>query len=228
MMPCFTIILGGGSGSRMHLETPKQFMLLQGLPILMHSIVAFNNFNNQMKLILVLPAEHVLTWGELCTTYNFNIKHEIIIGGKTRYESVKNGLKAIQDECLIAVHDGVRPLVSQQTIRKCFTLALEKGTAIPVADSTDSLRIITETGNKTLDRTQIKTVATPQVFHSEILRKAYSQEENPAFTDCAAYVENLSYKINLTENNRENIKITYPTDLKIAEILYQQIHTNTL
>jgi 2-C-methyl-D-erythritol 4-phosphate cytidylyltransferase len=215
----FTIITAGGIGLRMKSDVPKQFLELQKIPILMHTVKAFRNFDSEMEIILVLPEEHILLWKNLCRKHRFEINHKIVIGGKSRFESVRNGIESIKEEGIIAVHDGVRPLVSKETIRICFETAIEKGNAIPVSDITDSVRFISENGSKPIDRNLLKTVATPQVFRSEILRKAYSQKESPEFTDCASAAEKLGYKINLIPNNRENIKITSPSDLIIAETL---------
>ncbi len=211
------LIVAGGKGERMNADIPKQFIEIQGKPILMHTLEVFYRFDASMKLILVLPEVQIDFWKELCVKYNFNIIHQIVAGGQTRFHSVKNGLEAVTVPSLVAVHDGVRPLVSIETIGRSFDAAEKHKTAIPVIDLVDSIRQLTETGSQSLDRNVYKLVQTPQIFDTELLKKAYEQDFSPLFTDDASVVEALGVKIQLVEGNRENIKITTEFDLKIAE-----------
>ena len=211
------IIVAGGKGERMNADIPKQFLEIQGKPILMHTLEVFNRFDAGMKLILVLPEVQIIFWKKLCEKHNFRLAHQIVIGGKTRFDSVKNGLKTVKFPATIAVHDGVRPLVNIETITRCFEAAKKYDTAIPVVDLVDSIRQLTENDSKSVDRNAYKLVQTPQVFDAELLKRAYKQDFSALFTDDASVVEALGIKIQLVEGNRENIKITTEFDLKMAE-----------
>jgi 2-C-methyl-D-erythritol 4-phosphate cytidylyltransferase len=213
------IIVAGGKGERMQTSVPKQFIELKNKPVLMHTISVFLSYNSKINIIVVLPQTQMENWRELCKKHAFTIQHLVVNGGDTRFESVKNGLRYVGNEGLIAVHDGVRPLVSHHTIKTCFEEAERCGTAIPVVDAVESIRQIDDDGSCSVDRSKFKLVQTPQVFKAEILQKAYEQVFIPLFTDDAAVVENYGIKINLVKGNRENIKITTPFDLKIAEAL---------
>lgn len=216
--PNIAIIVAGGKGERMNATIPKQFLEIKDKPILMRTLECFYNFDKSMRLILVLPELQVNFWNGLCKKYAFTINHEIVFGGTTRFNSVKNGLEVIKTPSIIAIHDGVRPLVSHETIARCFNSAKEYGSAIPVIDLVDSIREVSETENKSVDRSSYKLVQTPQVFDGDLLLKAYEQEFSPLFTDDASVVENLGNNIHLVEGNRENIKITTEFDLKIADL----------
>ena len=209
------IIVAGGKGIRMGEELPKQFLLADNLPVLMHTINSFVNTFSDVSIILVLPKEHISYWENLCGEYNFNVNLKIAEGGKTRFQSVKSGLKLASDNSIIAVHDGVRPMVSGSVIKECFNKAENLGNAIPVISIFDSIREIIGSESKIVDRNNYKAVQTPQVFISEILQKAYNLSYNDKFTDDASVVEELGEKINLVEGNRENIKITTKYDLAI-------------
>jgi 2-C-methyl-D-erythritol 4-phosphate cytidylyltransferase len=213
------IVVAGGKGLRMQTDIPKQFIELQGKPVLMRTLEVFHQYNSSIRLILVLPSVQINFWKELCAKYSFNIPHQIVSGGQTRYDSVKNGLAAIQGTALVAVHDGVRPFVNIQTITRCFHEAEKYGSAIPVMDLEESIRHITETGSQSVDRKAYRLVQTPQVFKSDMLKKAYEQDYSPLFTDDASVVEAMGVKIKLVDGNRENIKITTAFDLKIAETI---------
>ena len=213
------IIVAGGSGSRMGAEIPKQFLQIGGIPILMHTIQNFYDFDKSLKLILVLPAEEILNWNELCHQHHFEIQHQVIAGGETRFQSVKNGLSLATECKLIAVHDGVRPLVSHDTLTRCFSCAAEKGTAIPVLPANESVREGSMIESVPVDRSRFFLVQTPQVFKASILQKSYNQNFIPEFTDDASVVEHDGITVQLVMGNRENIKITFPEDLKIAELL---------
>lgn len=217
-----TIIVAGGKGERMNTDIPKQFLEIQGKPILMHTLEVFHRFDAAMQLILVLPSIQIQFWSELCKKHAFTLPHEIVTGGQTRFHSVKNGLQAVQSDGLIAVHDGVRPLVSVETISRCFVEAEKFEAVIPVIDMVDSVRQVTKNGNKSIDRTALKLVQTPQVFDGKLLKKAYEQEFSPLFTDDASVVEAIGKDIYLVDGNRENIKITTEFDLKLAETILRQ------
>lgn len=214
-----TIVVAGGKGERMNADIPKQFIEIKGKPILMRTLEAFKNYDASMLLILVLPSNQIEYWNELCVKYSFSIYHQIVTGGLTRFQSVKNGLEMVKHSALVAIHDGVRPFVSAETISRCFDEAEKHDAAIPVFDLVDSIRQLSETGSRSVDRTAYKLVQTPQVFDSLILRKAYEQDFSSKFTDDASVVEALGMKIYLVDGNRENIKITTEFDLKIAETL---------
>ena len=211
------IIVAGGKGTRMQADIPKQFIEIHGKPVLMHTLEAFHRYDDSIQLMLVLPASQLNAWKKLCLKHAFLLPHQIVSGGETRYNSVLNGLAQIKTPALIAVHDGVRPFVSNGTIKRCFDEAEKHGSAIPVIDIVDSIRQITKTGSQSVDRTNYKLVQTPQVFDSEILKKAYEQDFSALFTDDASVVEALGLKITLVEGNRENIKITTAFDLVLAE-----------
>ncbi len=213
------IVVAGGSGNRMKSLLPKQFINLKGKPILMHTIERLIAFDHSMEIVLVLPENQIDFWKQLCVEYNFQISCKIAKGGKTRFESVKNGLVKIQEECLVGVHDGVRPLVSDETLRDCFETAAETGSAVPVTDAIESIRVVDNDNSKSVDRKYYKMVQTPQVFASDKLVKAYEQLFNASFTDDASVYEKAGYKIHLAKGNRENIKVTTPMDLIIAEAL---------
>jgi 2-C-methyl-D-erythritol 4-phosphate cytidylyltransferase len=215
----YAIIVAGGSGSRMNAPVAKQFLLLNNLPILMHTLIRFFQYDQTMELILILPEEQIDYWRSLCKTYVFNIPHKLVAGGKVRFESVKNGLNSINGEGIVAIHDGVRPLVSCETIDRCVKMAVEKGNAIPVMPVVESLREMGEKGSQAVDRSSYVTIQTPQVFRVSEIKQAYEQGFDPTFTDDATVLERLGRTINLEEGNRENIKITHPTDLVIAEAL---------
>jgi 2-C-methyl-D-erythritol 4-phosphate cytidylyltransferase len=220
-MKKFVIIVAGGSGSRMGSKLPKQFLELCGKPVLMHTIQAFHDFDPKCELILVLPATQQEVWSELCQKHSFSQPHTVVPGGETRFHSVQNGLKLIHDEGIVFIHDGVRPLVSQQTIRRCMETAQQTGNAIPVLPVTESLRKLDGSQNISVDRSNYFSVQTPQTFTSDVILKSFQQSYEHGFTDDASVVEKAGYTIHLVEGNYENIKITTPTDLIIAEAFLQ-------
>jgi len=247
------IILGGGKGQRMGGDLPKQFIPLQGKPVLMHTIDVFYRWDQTIDLVLVIPEEHATYWSMLCRELNFTIPHKIVLGGETRFHSVRNGLLSLPappagytnvppdlislnspisilhsvfspdspSASLIAVHDGVRPFVSPDVISACFEKAEAYGAAIPVIPMIDTVRVINGDANCAFDRTRLRVVQTPQVFHADILRKAYEQPYDKCFTDDASLVEASGHPIYLVEGNHENIKITTPVDIQYAKILME-------
>ena len=218
-LPHVAIIVAGGKGLRMNAEIPKQFLEINHLPILMHTLNAFSKYDASIQLILVLPAEQVDFWKELCHKHAFSISHTIVCGGDSRFDSVKNGLDAVKVHSMVAVHDGVRPLVSKDTIARCFEQVYLYGAVIPTVELVDSIRQLTDGRNIAVDRSAYQLVQTPQVFDSIILKNGYNQEYSPLFTDDASVVEATGTLVQLVEGNRENIKITTEMDLKIASLL---------
>ena len=216
------IIVAGGKGLRMGGDIPKQFIPVKNKPVLMRTIDAFYTFDPQIDIILVLPVDQQAYWKELCAEYRFTRNYRLTNGGETRFHSVKNGLDLIDDVsagALVAVHDGVRPFVSQSVIAGCFSEAAVKNAVIPVVEVVETVRQLTEQGSKTVDRNAYKLVQTPQVFSLPLLKEAYSREYTPFFTDDASVVEAMGHSVALVPGNRENIKITTPFDLQVANVL---------
>ena len=222
-MELYALIVAGGSGKRMGAEVPKQFLELAGRPVLMHTIERFKAYNKDIEIITVLPENQLRHWIELQKKYSFLVPHTLVKGGSARFFSVRNGLKFVNKPGLVAIHDGVRPFVSFDTIKRCFDTAEELGNAIPSVSPADSLRLLTDQGSKPINRLQIRQIQTPQVFNATLIKKAFSQEYNPEFTDDASVLEKMGEKINLIEGNRENIKITNPEDLLISTALFPAI-----
>jgi 2-C-methyl-D-erythritol 4-phosphate cytidylyltransferase len=218
-MKKYAILVAGGSGTRMNASTPKQFLLLHNKPVLYYTINTFLSAFNDVEIVLVLPEEHVETGTTIISTYFPDKKITITIGGKTRFDSVKNGLKMVTEESIVFVHDAVRCLVSADLISRSYHQAVEKGNAIPAIASKDSVRIVTGDANKSIDRTTVKQIQTPQVFKSEILLTAFETAFQSFFTDEASVVEYCGHSIYLIEGEENNIKITHPIDLLIAEKL---------
>ncbi len=216
-MEKFVLIVAGGKGLRMGSDIPKQFLPIAGKPVLMHTLEAFYQYDNAAKLILILPEEQQYYWKELCLKYSFILPHLITSGGETRFHSVKNGLQLVDNNGLVAVHDGVRPFVSRQVIADCFQSAEKYKAVIPVIDIVETVREIENENSKTVNRNKYKLVQTPQVFHSDLLKKAYQQPYSDNFTDDASVVEALGETIHLVQGNRENIKITTQFDLIVGE-----------
>jgi 2-C-methyl-D-erythritol 4-phosphate cytidylyltransferase len=223
-MKKFALIVAGGSGSRMNSDVPKQFIPLNGIPLLMHTFNAFFKYDTAFNFILVLPEAEIQTWEKLCQKHSFEIPHSIAPGGKTRFHSVKNGLKLINEEGIVFIHDGVRPLVSLQTLENCYQKAVEKGNALPVIAPSESVREVVNEQNRAVDRSRYFLVQTPQTFRTSLIQKAYEQEFTEKFTDDASVLENSGQEIHLVQGNRHNIKITYPEDLEIARILLRKNH----
>jgi 2-C-methyl-D-erythritol 4-phosphate cytidylyltransferase len=223
-MDLYVVIVAGGSGKRMGMETPKQFLELAGRPVLMHTIERFIKFNDSIEIITVLPENQLRFWADLQKKYSFDVPHTLVKGGSKRYFSVRNGLGFVNSPGLVAIHDGVRPLVRLDTIKRCFEAAEKYGNAIPVISPADSIRMETDKGSVPVNRMNVRQIQTPQVFDAGLLKKAYKQEFDPSFTDDASVVEKGGEKIHLVEGNRENIKITNPEDLFIAQTLLSFIN----
>jgi 2-C-methyl-D-erythritol 4-phosphate cytidylyltransferase len=220
-MKKIAVIVAGGNGTRMNSNLPKQFLLLNGKPVLYYTIDTFLKAYNDLKIILVLPEEFIAAGKEIIDAYFDSSRITITEGGRTRFHSVQNGLQLINEECIVFVHDGVRCLLSKQLVQRCYTAAIEKGSAIPVIDCKDSVRIVKGDNNEAVERSNIKLVQTPQTFHSKILLPAYKIDFKDKFTDEATVVEAFGLKVHLMEGEENNIKITKPTDLLIAEKLLE-------
>jgi 2-C-methyl-D-erythritol 4-phosphate cytidylyltransferase len=217
----YAIIVAGGSGSRMQSAVPKQFLLLNGLPVLMHTLLAFYNSTSEPHLILVLPAGYHEHWEQLCATHQFTIPHQLVNGGETRFHSVKNGLDMVPDneDAIIAVQDAVRPLTSVTIIDHAYQHAAKHGNAVTAVKSRDSVRQLKGNTSIHLNREDIYLIQTPQTFQSAQLKNAYRQDYHTKFTDDASVVEETGIKINLVNGDHQNIKITFPEDIAIAELL---------
>lgn len=215
------IIVAGGTGSRMNNELPKQLIEINNKPVIVYSIEKFRSFNSDIQIIISLHKDYFGLFDDIKN--RFNLKNITVVqGGDTRYQSVKNALKALNNTTeVVAVHDAARPLVSLQTIQKTFEAAEKQGAAIPVIDMNESLREVNEGSSKAVDRTKFKVVQTPQCFKTAILLKAYDMPYSALFTDDASMVEKIGHNIFITEGNKENIKITYPQDLIVAQTLLQ-------
>lgn len=255
----YCIIVAGGSGRRMKASLPKQFLLLDGRPVLMHTMERFSTFDPLMSIIVVLPAEHHDLWRRLCAEHTFGVSHTVVAGGEERFYSVKAGLQQVEADMmgvagaqpvpgagraavqvavprdgttgedynevqvpadtLIAIHDGVRPLVSHDTIWRCFSDAEEFGNAIPFIEPADSVRVLDGDDSRPVHRSTVRMIQTPQVFRGGVIIKAYDREFDASFTDDATVAEADGVKIHLTHGNRENLKITTPEDLAVAATL---------
>jgi 2-C-methyl-D-erythritol 4-phosphate cytidylyltransferase len=222
-MKKFALIVAGGSGSRMNSTIPKQFMLLEQKPVLMHTLERFVLYDPSIEIILVLPSDQFEYWKQLCNLYGLKISHQLVAGGEVRFESVKNGLSEIHEDGIVAIHDGVRPLVSIETIGRCFKMAEAKGNALPVMPVVESVRMVEGNNNFPVDREKYVAVQTPQVFRVSEIKQAYELGFDPAFTDDTMVLERLGIQINIVEGNPENIKITHATDLIIAEALLRKL-----
>jgi len=222
-MKKIALIVAGGNGTRMNNEIPKQFLFIKNKPVLYYSIKAFFDAYEDIEIILVLPEEHIGKGQEVIDGYFDSDKFKIAPAGRTRFHSVQNGLSLIDEkEAIIFVHDGVRCLLTSALINRCYEAALENGTAIPGVASKDSVRLITDDGNKALNRDQVRIIQTPQTFHSKILLPAYAIDYKDHFTDEATVVEAFGLKVNLIDGEKENIKITIPSDLFVAEFILEE------
>lgn len=218
-MTSIAIIVAGGSGTRFGAQVPKQFLALCGKPILMRTIEAFAGND---EIIVTLPADQMDTWRDLCCEQGFAVLHRVVAGGHTRWHSVKNALDSITDASqvdVIAVHDGVRPLASGQLIKRVMDAARHDGAAIPVVPLNDSVRQLVGSGSHALDRSLLRAVQTPQAFGARLLLEAYAQPFDPVFTDDASVVERAGHCVTLVEGEPQNLKITRPMDLALAEFL---------
>lgn len=210
------LIMAGGQGVRMGQPMPKQFLLLDGKPVLMHTLTTFATLEPPVRLVLVLPADQIAYWQTLCEQYRFMVPHAIVEGGTCRFDSVRNGLAAVEEEGLVAIHDGVRPLVTSDLIQRCFVGAERHGSAIPVTPLIESLRQLVGDGSQTVDRTAYRLVQTPQTFKAALIKEAYALTDRNDYTDDAAVYEAMGGSVHLVDGERHNVKITEGADLELA------------
>lgn len=219
------IIVAGGKGTRMGGDMPKQFLPIGGMPVLMHTIKKFHDYNPKLHIIVVLPHDQQAFWRQLCDEQGFAIEHDIVDGGASRFESSRNGLALVPDEeeGVVGFHDGVRPFVSAETIDRCFEAAREDYAALPVMPVTDTLRFTGgSSAGRNVPRSDYRIVQTPQVFDIALAKQAFRQPYRDAFTDDASVVESLGCQVRMVDGNRENIKLTTPFDLQLADFIIKQ------
>jgi 2-C-methyl-D-erythritol 4-phosphate cytidylyltransferase len=216
----YVIVVAGGTGTRMQSAVPKQFMLIGGKPIMVHTLSQFVAWDPQIKIIVVMHSDFIGQWKELAHVHCPHIIHQVVSGGKERFDSVKAGLACIEDlEAVVGIHDAVRPLVAKATLERCYIGAQQKGSAIPCVPVTDSIRMVDGEASKHMDRSSLRAIQTPQCFQLNLLLQAYNLPYQTSFTDDASVVEASGSAVHLVEGNRENIKITNPEDLLVAESL---------
>ena len=217
----YIIIVAGGKGLRMGSDIPKQFLPIGGKPVLMRTIERFREYSADLQIILVLPEAQQDYWKDLCEKYDFKVVYQLANGGQTRFHSVQNGLALVPDDAegVVGVHDGVRPFPSIEVIKNCYETARTKKAVIPVIPVVETVRHLEDEGSVTVPRDKYRLVQTPQTFDIQLLKAANRQPYNDGFTDDASVVESYGHAITLVDGNRENIKITTPYDLKIAEVL---------
>ncbi|XOV66489.1 MAG: 2-C-methyl-D-erythritol 4-phosphate cytidylyltransferase [Fluviicola sp.] len=217
-MDISVIITAGGTGKRMGSEIPKQFMEVAGKPLLFHTISLFHQFNKSTQILVTLPESWLDYWDELINTYQFDVPHEVIAGGQERFHSIKNALQHC-NEPIVMVHDGVRPLVSMETLKRCIEALETFNAVVPVVPVKESLRKVSGRKSEAVIRKEYRNVQTPQCFEKSVLEKAYAQEYHDGITDDASLVEQYGEFIHLVDGNDENIKITTPMDLILADVL---------
>lgn len=220
--PIFVVIVAGGQGARMGMALPKQFLEINGKPILYHTIAAFAEALPQAQIVLVLPEAEISKLQMVLQHFAQRIELSVVVGGNTRYDSVKNGLKGLPEDSIILVHDGVRPFISQRIIQNCIETAINTGSAIPAIKVVDSMRVLSASGSSPINRDMLRIIQTPQTFKGSILLPAFAQDYQSNFTDEATVVENMGHKITLVEGDKNNIKITTPEDLQLAELILGQ------
>ncbi len=218
----YALIVAAGSGYRMGSIKPKQFLMLGGKPLLMQTLQQFYAFDPQIRLLLVLSDAHRKEWESLCRKYSFHLPYQVVSGGENRFQSVKNGLHGLLGEGLVGIHDGVRPLIDRETLERSYGEASLYGNAIPSIVVMDTVRELLPEGSRMVDRASLRLLQTPQVFSLSLIRRAYSDTNREDFTDDAGVFEQAGHSIHLVEGNRNNIKITTPTDLKLARILFKE------
>ena len=222
-MKKIAVIVAGGYGSRMNSVLLKQFLLLKERPVLFYTIQTFLKAYDDLKIILVLPEDYIAAGQEIIDAFFDYDRIQITTGGRTRFHSVQNGLDLITEESIIFVHDGVRCLLTTDLIQRCYAAAIDFGSAVPVIDCNDSVRILKGEENEAIERSRIKLVQTPQTFHSKILLPAFKIDYKDKFTDEATVVEAFGLKVNLIEGEVQNIKITRPMDIVVAEEILSQV-----
>lgn len=220
----YAIIVAGGSGTRMNSQVPKQFLIIKDKPLLMHTVEVFSHLPESVQIIVVLPDDQISLWHNLCRQYEFEISHQVVSGGNSRFQSVKKGLETIaDDEGLVAIHDGVRPLVSPSMISESFQLAADRGSAVAAVVLKESIRKMTDNLlSESRNRSDYRIIQTPQTFSLRLLRNAYNQTETGDLTDDASVFEKAGNKVYLYQGDFRNLKITTPEDLFIAESLWKK------
>lgn len=218
-MKKYAIIVAGGTGSRMKGDIPKQFMLLKGKLVIQYSLEAFYHCDPAVILIIAIHPDYVNFWDRLCQEHKIDIPHQVARGGKTRFDSVKNGLSLIGDDGLVAVHDAARPVIDAAFIQELYLTAEKQGSAIPAVHLTDTIRAIEGDSSRQLDRSFLRAIQTPQVFRVSELKRAFEQPFQPLFTDDASVMQSAGFKVHLTEGKPGNIKITHQQDIALAEVL---------
>ena len=223
----YALIVAGGIGTRFGSPTPKQFLKLRGKPVLMHTLETFHQYSENINIVLVLPPAEIPAWQSLVSEHRFNHDITIVNGGTSRFQSVKNGLDVIHGQSLIAIHDGVRPLVTPEMIGESFRLAAIYGSAIASVPLKESLRVIEDhdksyAKSRALDRSRYRIIQTPQTFQGDLIKRAYETDEDPMLTDDASVAERAGVPIHLFQGSYENIKITTPEDLMIADALMRR------
>ncbi len=218
------VIVAGGKGYRTGAEIPKQFIPIAGKPMLMHTVETFYNYSKSIRIILVLPQDYISLWRQVCRDHNFTLKHIIVKGGETRFHSVKNGLKEVSPDEIVAVHDGARPFASVKLINRCYKETYDSQCGvIPVVDEVNSIRKITGDGSEIINRTDIKIVQTPQVFPGSLLKSAYEAKYDPSFTDDASVAERNGVTIKLICGEDTNLKITTSFDMELSDHIFKYL-----
>jgi len=215
----YAVIVAGGSGRRMHSSIPKQFMPIAGTPLLMHTVKAFYRYSPEVKIFLVLPEKDIERWKLLCSEYDFTIPVETVVGGNSRFQSVRNGLSAIRDRGVVAIHDGVRPLVSLEIIRNAYRQAMKNGSAVAAMPVKESIRQKMNGATVAVDRNKYLLVQTPQTFNVDQIKDAFANLKSENFTDDASVYEHSGKQVFMIEGSYRNIKITTREDLVFAEAL---------
>lgn len=218
----YALIVAGGQGTRIKSSLPKQFLPLAGLPVLMHTIKAFYNYSRRIEIILVLPEKDLKTWQSLCSEHKFDVPVTVQTGGDSRYQSVKKGLERIKEDGLVAIHDGVRPIINKNIIGASFQLAAVHQSAVAAVRLKESIRVTDQDNTRAVDRSKYRIIQTPQTFRTSLIKQAYEIPEDASLTDDASVAERAGHTISLFEGSYENIKITTPEDLVIAEALLKQ------
>lgn len=220
-MQQYALIVAGGSGTRMGAEIPKQFLVVAGKPILMHTLSVF--YELRCSIVLVLPQSQFDYWNTLCKEFGFIVPHQLVAGGDSRFHSVQNGLAIIPDDVLVAIHDGVRPCIGKEVIQAAYAKASVHGNAVTAVLPKDSIRVVENEHNRSVNRAEYRLIQTPQTFQSTLIKKAYSHSgEHSNFTDDASVLEAAGYAIHLVEGDYRNIKVTTPEDLIAAELFLKQ------
>ncbi len=227
-MKKYAIIVAGGSGSRMQGEVPKQFLLLGGKPVIMHSVEAFITYDPSIQMILVIHPDYMEYWNKLCHEFSISIPLTLAKGGKSRFESVRNGLKLINEDGLVAIHDAARPVIDAGFIANLFSAATIYGSAIPAVPLNDTIRIVDGDTSHQADRTFLRAIQTPQVFKVSEIKRAYTQLYQSTFTDDGSVMEAAGFQVNLAEGRQGNIKITHKQDIAVAEVLIQGLTTEAI